>query len=299
MDFNDTPEEAAFRKEVRAWLDANATRKSDDKQSFRARNDDPELLKKAKAWQDKKAKAGYARITWPKEYGGRGGSPILQVIYQQEEANYLVPLGFFDIGLGMCIPTMMAYAAPEHLQRYVKPALHGDEVWCQLFSEPAAGSDVAGIRTRAERDGDGWVINGQKVWTSGAHYSDYGIIITRTDPNVPKHAGPHHVLPVDEGAGRRGAADQADVGRRQLQRGVLHRRAHPRQPAAGQGGRGLEGRPHHPDERAAGGRPAVGRPRRRRADGARPRHRPRGRSGDHATSRSAGRSPTGTSSSRA
>ena len=151
MDFNDTPEEAAFRKEVRAWLEANATRKSDDKQSFRARNDDPELLKKAKAWQDKKAKAGYARITWPKEYGGRGGSPILQVIYQQEEANYLVPLGFFDIGLGMCIPTMMAYAAPEHLQRYVKPALHGDEVWCQLFSEPAAGSDVAGIRTKAER----------------------------------------------------------------------------------------------------------------------------------------------------
>ena len=151
MDFNDTPEEAAFRKEVRAWLDANATRKSDDKQSFRARNDDPELLKKAKAWQDKKAKAGYARITWPKEYGGRGGSPILQVIYQQEEANYLVPLGFFDIGLGMCIPTMMAYAAPEHLQRYVKPALHGDEVWCQLFSEPAAGSVVAASAPSAER----------------------------------------------------------------------------------------------------------------------------------------------------
>ena len=193
MDFNDTPEEAAFRKEVRTWLDANATRKSDDKQSFRARNDDPELLKKAKEWQAKKAEAGYARITWPKEFGGRGASPILQVIYQQEEANYLVPLGFFDIGLGMCIPTMMAYAAPEHLKRYVKPALHGDEVWCQLFSEPAAGSDVAGIRTRAERaipdGGEGWVINGQKVWTSGAHYSDYGIVITRTDPNVPKHAG--------------------------------------------------------------------------------------------------------------
>jgi alkylation response protein AidB-like acyl-CoA dehydrogenase len=95
---------------VRAWLDANATRKSDDKASFRARNDDPELLKKAKEWQAKKAAAGYARMTWPKEFGGRGASPILQVIYQQEEANYLVPLGFFDIGLGMCIPTMMAYA---------------------------------------------------------------------------------------------------------------------------------------------------------------------------------------------
>jgi alkylation response protein AidB-like acyl-CoA dehydrogenase len=193
MDFNDTPEEAAFRKEVRAWLDANATRKSEDKKSFRARNDDPNLLAKAREWQAKKAAAGYARVTWPKEYGGLGGTPIQQVIYQQEEANYLVPLGFFDIGLGMCIPTMMAYATPAQLQRHVKPALFGEEIWCQLFSEPAAGSDVAGIRTRAERDGDGpdahWKINGQKVWTSGAHYSDFGIVITRTDATVPKHAG--------------------------------------------------------------------------------------------------------------
>ncbi|MBL8674929.1 MAG: acyl-CoA dehydrogenase family protein [Rhodospirillales bacterium] len=189
MDFNDTPEEAAFRAKARAWLDASAKRKTDDKQAYRARVDDPELLKRAKEWQDKKAAAGYARITWPVEYGGMGGTQIQQVIYSQEEANYLVPLGFFDIGLGMCIPTMMAYASKEHLTRYVKPALHGDEVWCQLFSEPVAGSDVAGIRTRAERDGDDWVINGQKVWTSGAHYCDYGIVITRTNPDVPKHQG--------------------------------------------------------------------------------------------------------------
>jgi acyl-CoA dehydrogenase len=191
MDFNDTPEEAAFRAQVRAWLDANATRKASDKSAVRARVDDPGLLRSAKEWQAKKAKAGYARITWPKELGGLGGTQIQQVIYAQEEASYLVPLGFFDIGLGMCIPTVMAYADKATLQRYVKPALYGEEVWCQLFSEPAAGSDVAGIRTRAEKDpatGD-WIINGQKVWTSGAHYSDYGIIITRTDPNVPKHAG--------------------------------------------------------------------------------------------------------------
>jgi len=189
MDFNDTPEEASFRAEVRTWLEANARRKSDDKQAYRARVDDPGLLKAAKEWQAKKAAAGYARITWPKEYGGQGGTPIQQVIYQQEESNFLVPLGFFDIGLGMCIPTMMAYATKDQLKRHVKPALYGEEVWCQLFSEPAAGSDVAGIRTKAERDGDDWVINGQKVWTSGAHYSDWGIIITRTDPNVPKHQG--------------------------------------------------------------------------------------------------------------
>ena len=189
MDFNDTPEEAAFRKEVRAWLDANAKRKSDDRTASRARTEEVDALPRAREWQAKKAEAGYARITWPKEYGGMGGTPIQQVIYSQEEDEYLVPQGFFDIGLGMCIPTLMTYGKPEDLQRYVKPALHGKEIWCQLFSEPAAGSDVAGIRTRAERDGDDWIVNGQKVWTSGAHYCDYGIVITRTDPTVPKHQG--------------------------------------------------------------------------------------------------------------
>ena len=189
MNLNDTPEEAAFRAKVRAWLDANAKRKADNPTAARGRRDEPEMLARAREWQAKKAAAGYARITWPKEYGGLGGTQIQQVIYNQEESDYLVPTGFFDIGLGMCIPTMMTFARPEYLQRYVEPALYGKEIWCQLFSEPAAGSDVAGIRTRAERDGDGWVINGQKVWTSGAHYSDFGIIVTRTDPNVPKHQG--------------------------------------------------------------------------------------------------------------
>jgi alkylation response protein AidB-like acyl-CoA dehydrogenase len=89
----------------------------------------------------------------------------------------------------MCIPTVIAFGSDEHKQRYVQKALKGDEIWCQLFSEPAAGSDVAGLKTRAVRDGDDWVINGQKVWTSGAHYSDYGILLVRTDPNVPKHKG--------------------------------------------------------------------------------------------------------------
>ena len=95
----------------------------------------------------------------------------------------------FENGLGMCIPTMMAWASKEQCENYVKPALYGEEIWCQLFSEPSAGSDVAGLRTKAERDGDDWVINGQKVWTSGAQYCDYGIIVTRSDPTVPKHKG--------------------------------------------------------------------------------------------------------------
>ena len=148
-----------------------------------------EEVKRCKAWQAKKTDAGFAGITWQKRFGGRELSPIFQVIYNQEEEDFTVPRGLFEIGLGMCIPTMMTYAKPEQLDRYVKPALRGEEVWCQLFSEPAGGSDLAALRTRAERDGDDWIINGQKIWTSGAHLSDFGIIVVRTDPNVPKHEG--------------------------------------------------------------------------------------------------------------
>jgi acyl-CoA dehydrogenase len=190
MDFNDTPEEAKFRSEVRSWLEANAKgRKAVDSESNETRATEATALKAAKDWQAKKAAKGYARITWPKEYGGMNGTPIQSVIYGQEEAKFDVPRGFFEIGLGMCIPTLMAYVSKEHLNRYVKPALHGEEIWCQLFSEPSAGSDVAGLRTKAEKQGDEWVINGQKIWTSGAHYSDFGILLTRTDPNAPKHKG--------------------------------------------------------------------------------------------------------------
>ncbi|MDE1173902.1 MAG: acyl-CoA dehydrogenase family protein [Parvibaculaceae bacterium] len=187
MDFNDTPEEAAYRAEVRAWLDKNAVRKENVPASEVPGRGD--VLRASKAWQAKKADAGYACITWPKEWGGAGGSSIHNVIYSQEESNYAVPGGVFAIGLGMCIPTLMSWGPEEAKQRYVKPAVRGEEIWCQLFSEPAGGSDVAGLRTRAERDGDDWVINGQKVWTSGAHYSDFGIVVVRTDPTVPKHKG--------------------------------------------------------------------------------------------------------------
>jgi alkylation response protein AidB-like acyl-CoA dehydrogenase len=190
MDFNDTPEEAAFRTEVRAFLDANAQRKSDIAPSSRRRHiSGAEQLKEAKAWQAKKADAGFARITWPTKWGGRGGTMMQQVIYDQEEAQYLASSGVFAIGLGMCIPTLMGYADEAALERYVRPALRGEEIWCQLFSEPVAGSDLAGLKTRAERDGDDWIINGQKVWTSGAHHSDFGILVVRTDPNAAKHAG--------------------------------------------------------------------------------------------------------------
>ena len=187
MDFSDTPEEAAFRTEVIAFLEANATRKAG--RVIDAEPADAAYLQKARDWQATKAKSGFAGITWPRRWGGRGGTPMQQVIYGQEEAKFNLPRGVFEIGLGMCLPTLMAYAAKEIAERYVGPALLGEEIWCQLFSEPAAGSDVAGLRTRAIRDGDDWVINGQKIWTSGAHFAEYGLLLTRTDPNVPKHAG--------------------------------------------------------------------------------------------------------------
>ena len=181
MDFNDTPEEARFREEASSWLAENAP--TDD--AFRALSP----LEQAKVWQKRKYDAGWACIGWAPEFGGRGASAIEEVIWNQEESQYDLPANFFLIGQGMIGPTLMAWASDQDKARLLPPLASGDEVWCQLFSEPAGGSDLAALRTRAERDGDDWVINGQKIWTSGAHYSDYGVIVVRTDPTVPKHKG--------------------------------------------------------------------------------------------------------------
>ncbi|WP_184258789.1 acyl-CoA dehydrogenase [Rhodopseudomonas rhenobacensis] len=193
MNFDDTPQEAAFRAEARAWIAANAPKQYEEplrKASLgRLALDGATALEVAKAWQKKKAQAGWACLHWPKDYGGRGATPIERVIWQQEEGVFGKLSFLFIIGHGMCGPTMMAYASEEQKRNYLPPLASGEQIWCQLFSEPASGSDVAGLRTRAERDGDDWIINGQKIWTSGAHYSDYGILITRTDPSVPKHKG--------------------------------------------------------------------------------------------------------------
>lgn len=190
MDFSEKPEEAEFRQKAANWLEANATRSSGDELAASLDEDgEAESLQQAKTWQAKKADAGFVGIHWPKEVGGQGLSPIHTVIYQTEEQKYEVPSGYFAIGLGMCAPVMMKYATPKQVARYLPKMIRGEEIWCQLFSEPSAGSDVAAIRTTARRDGDDWVINGQKVWTSGAYYCDYGIMVTRHDPSVPKHKG--------------------------------------------------------------------------------------------------------------
>ena len=190
MDFNDTPEQAKFRSEVYAWLSENADPKKPGGETlFGRRDNDDEYLRRAKEWQAKKAAAGWAALHWPVDYGGRGATPMETIIYRQEEARFDVPQGVFAIGLGMCAPVLMTYADEETKKRLLPKMITAEEVWCQLFSEPAAGSDLAGLRTRAVRDGDDWVINGQKVWTSGAHYCDYGILVTRHDPTLPKHKG--------------------------------------------------------------------------------------------------------------
>lgn len=189
MDFEDSKEEAAFRAEVRAFLQKNAKPRTGTGMLYRAAHADKAFIDEAKAWQAKKHDAGFAGITWAKEWGGRGGTGIQQVIYDQEEAQVSVPRGVYDIGLGMCIPTVCTWGSQAVRDRYASKALHGDEIWCQLFSEPAGGSDLAALRTRAEKDGDDWIINGQKIWTSGAHFCDYGVIVTRSDFNAPKHKG--------------------------------------------------------------------------------------------------------------
>jgi alkylation response protein AidB-like acyl-CoA dehydrogenase len=193
MNFDDTPQEAAFRREAKAWIAANAPKQFEAELSRaslgRIRLQKHDIVEVAKAWQKKKAEGGWVCLHWPKEYGGRGASAIERVIWQQEEGVYFKLTSPFQIGEGMCGPTLMAFGSEDNKRRYLPKIASGEEIWCQLFSEPSGGSDVAGLRTRAERQGDHWIINGQKIWTSGAHYSDYGLLITRTDPTVPKHKG--------------------------------------------------------------------------------------------------------------
>ena len=200
MDFDDSPEEAAFRQECRTWLAANAKLRTpgiaEVWRTLRPRDegeDDASLLV-GKRWQALKADAGFAGIQWPVEYGGRGLSGHLAGVFKQEEARYDVPANSFQVGVDMVDPTLIAHGTPAQCQRHLDPIKRGDEVWCQLFSEPDAGSDLAGLSTRAVRDGDEFVVNGQKVWTSGAQSSDWGILLVRTDPDQPKHRGITYLL---------------------------------------------------------------------------------------------------------
>jgi alkylation response protein AidB-like acyl-CoA dehydrogenase len=189
VDLDDTPEQAAYRAEVRGWLEQHAA-EAPVLQGPGALQDEEEIIAARRAWQGRLAEGGLAGVTWPKEYGGQGYGPIEQVICNQEIARAKAP-GILDaIGVGMLGPTIIAHGAEEQKARHLGPMLHGDEVWCQMFSEPAAGSDLAAVQTRARLQDDGsWRLSGQKVWTTNAQFASYGLLLARTDADVPKHKG--------------------------------------------------------------------------------------------------------------
>ncbi|HEX3511270.1 MAG TPA: acyl-CoA dehydrogenase family protein [Solirubrobacteraceae bacterium] len=198
MDLDDTPDQAAYRAQVRAWLEQNKAA-APVLTGEGALQDEDEIVAARRAWQGKLAENGLAGVTWPKEFGGQGLGPIEQVLCNQEIARAKVP-GILDaIGVGMLGPTIIAHGTDEQKSRYLGPMLHGDEVWCQLFSEPAAGSDLAAVQTRARRQDDGsWRLTGQKVWTTNAQFASYGLLLARTDADVPKHKGmTMFIVPMD------------------------------------------------------------------------------------------------------
>jgi alkylation response protein AidB-like acyl-CoA dehydrogenase len=189
MDFRDTPAEAAFRKEVREWLAAHVPERVET--SYAPTADRVEVLKR---WQRKLYEGGWAGLSWPKEYGGRGASLIEQVIFSQESARAKAPPMLNVIGIGMAGPTIIAHGTPEQKEAHLAKILSGEEIWCQGFSEPGAGSDLGALRTSAIREGDHFIVNGQKVWTSLAHIADWCILLVRTDPTAPKHQGITYML---------------------------------------------------------------------------------------------------------
>jgi len=198
VDLDDTQDQAAYRAQVRAWLDQHKD-EAPVLEGDGAIADESEIIAARRAWQGRLAEAGLAGVTWPKDFGGQGMGPIEQVICNQEIARAKVP-GILDaIGVGMLGPTIIAHGTDEQKSRYLGPMLHGDEVWCQLFSEPAAGSDLAAVQARARQQDDGsWKLSGQKVWTTNAQFAAYGLLLARTDADVPKHKGlTMFIVPLD------------------------------------------------------------------------------------------------------
>jgi alkylation response protein AidB-like acyl-CoA dehydrogenase len=181
VDLTPSPSEQAFRDELRAWLGANhpGPEPEGDVAGFEFR----------RAWQRALHDAGWAGVSWPKEYGGRGATLVEQAIYNEELARAQAPSTANVLGLSMGGPTLIAHGTEEQKRRYLEPILSADEIWCQGFSEPEAGSDLASLKTRAVRDGDEWVVTGQKVWTTLAHHARWCMLVARTDPDAPRHQG--------------------------------------------------------------------------------------------------------------
>lgn len=192
MDFDYSPQEETFRQELRSWLEANPA-DNYDPDTFEI-IDQEERFQIKFDWQKKLHGAGWVGIHWPQEYGGRGATIMEQTIYQQEMARVHAPGLANPLGISLVGPTLMHWGTEEQKRRYIPKIMNADEVWCQGYSEPGSGSDLASLQTRAVEVGDEFVVNGQKVWTSYAHKADYCILVTRTDPDAPKHKGLSYLL---------------------------------------------------------------------------------------------------------
>jgi alkylation response protein AidB-like acyl-CoA dehydrogenase len=188
MNFDFTEQEEAFRKEVRAWLERNLP---DDLRgrAFAASRADVEEVRRLRAWQKTMAEAGYVGMDWPREFGGRGAPITEMVILYQEMARAESPQLVNRGGVSMLGPTLMKFGTPAQQQRHLRKILTAEELWCQGFSEPNAGSDLANLQTRAVLDGDDFIVNGQKVWTSMGHVADWCFLLVRTDPAAARHKG--------------------------------------------------------------------------------------------------------------
>lgn len=188
----DTKEEAAFRAEARAWLEAHAPLIGEGwARAGHAHTPAAEQawFDRCRAWQQTLYDAGWGAITLPEAYGGRGGGPAQQLIFDEEAASFDVTTGFLSSSIDLIAPALLAYGTEAQKERFLRPLLRADETWCQLFSEPDAGSDLAALRCRGELSEEGWRVNGQKLWTTSAQHCEWGFLLVRSDPDVPKHAG--------------------------------------------------------------------------------------------------------------
>jgi len=236
VDLRDTQEEGALRAELRAWVDANLPADKRGGRGGAQRFEDPFI----REWSRKLYEAGYAGLTWPKEYGGVGAPPSFQAILYEELAAAQAPTHVGVIGLNMAGPTIIAHGTEEQKARYLRPILAADEIWCQGFSEPDAGSDLAAARTRAERRGDVYVVNGQKVWSSFAHIADFCILVTQSDPDAPRYRNLTYLLVDMHAPGVEVRPLRQITGEAVVQRDLLQRRRSPGENRLGDEGEGWQ-----------------------------------------------------------
>jgi alkylation response protein AidB-like acyl-CoA dehydrogenase len=199
MDLRDSPEDADFRSEARSWLEQNLVGDFDAARGAGRAGSEHEGREIRLAWEQKLGADGWIGIGWPREWGGRGASMSQQVIWNEEYSRADAPARVGVMGEGLIGPTLVAYGTEAQKARFLEPIRRGTELWCQGYSEPDAGSDLANVQTRAVRDGDEWVLTGQKVWTSYAQWSDWCFVVARTDPDQPRHKGLSYLLvPMDQ-----------------------------------------------------------------------------------------------------